>query len=147
MNYKQIIVKIWKRAGDYNEKKIDKLKDKYNVKFIEHDEYWTKCMFKDSKVEFTIPHDPNFEDYDLTGNALKFAQKHYDICQDTYEMVDKELEKEGFEKEDTDEYFAWYRKDGKMYSIPYYVEKKEDIDVSEERLSSVNEKTQKEKGK
>ncbi len=130
---KEIILEIWKKAGEYNEKEINKIKDKYGIKFIEHDEYWTKCIFKDSKVEFTIPHDPNFEDYDLTGNALIFAQKHYSICEDTFDMVDKELEKEGFEKEDTDEYFAWYRKGGKTYTIPYYVKKEEEIEVLEEK--------------
>ncbi len=125
----KLILQAWKNAADWNDEKIGALKKKYNVKMLQCDEAWTQYKFKDTGIEFYAPHDECYEDYDLTGDALKFSEKHYDINEETFNRVDKELEEKGFMEEDYDEYIKWWIKDKVRYSVAHYSKKEEDIET------------------
>ena len=131
---RDLILSIWKKASEFQKNKIEKLCKKYKVdkKIIEVDEGWTKYRFTESKVEFSIPNGDNYEDFDLTGNALKFAEKHNEIINETLSIVDNELKKKGFERYDQDEGYETFIKDNIEYSVSYYADKEEHITILQE---------------
>ncbi len=128
------ILEAWKKAREHNNKEIKKICKKYKVKekVIEYDEGYTTYAFENG-VEFTCPHDENYDDYDLTGDALKFAEKYNDINQESYHIANQEIQDVGFEEEDNDEYYKVWRKEGKIYSVTHYAKKEDDVEVSKEK--------------
>jgi len=132
MEEQKQILNVWKKAVENYEDKKKKLCKKYKVKIkpIEADEYYTIFQFENG-VQFTVPYDENYDDYDLTGDALKFAEKYNEIVQECYAEVDNNLEEFGFEKYDSDEFFNIWIKDNKEYYVVHYAKKEEDITVRE----------------
>ena len=132
-NNVKIILEAWKKAREHNDKEIKKICRRYKVeeKAVEYDEHFIIYRFKDSKVEFTVPYDENFGDYELTGDTLKFAQKFIDINETSYGIADNEIKEEGFEEWDDDVYSKVWRKDGKEYGVSHYAKKEEDIEILE----------------
>ena len=127
----KIILNVWKKASEYQDREIKKICKKYKVKFKSVQEEEDYCVYQfENGVEFSVPYSDNFEDYDLTGDALEFAERHYNICDKTFFRVEEELEKEGFVEWDSDIYFKIWKKDDKEYNVPNYVTKEEDIEVS-----------------
>ena len=137
---KQLILNIWKRAVEKSKEKEKKLCAKYKVKLkpIEAEEYYTIFEFENG-VQFTVPNDQDWEDYNLTGDALKFAMKYVDIIQDVYCETDKDLEKEGFEKVDSDECYAEWEKDELNYTVVHYADKEEDVEINKIKRFVKNE--------
>lgn len=127
---KQNILNIWKKAVERYKQREKKLCKKYKVKLkpVEADEYFTIYEFENG-VQFTIPFDENYGDYDLIGDALKFAEKYNEIIQDCYGEVDENLEEEGFIKMDSEEGFSSWEKDEKEYTITHYAKKEEDVNI------------------
>ncbi len=128
---KEIILGFWKKAVERYTERDKKLCDKYKVKSkpVDADEFYTVFEFRDNGVQFTVPQDENYEDYNLTGDALKFAEKYNEIVQDCYFEVDENMEKAGFDKEDHDEGYSLWLKESKEYEVNHYAKKEEDITI------------------
>lgn len=128
---KEKILKIWKKAVENYEKKEKKLCEKHKVKSkpFEADEHYTIFEFNNG-VQFTVPCDENYDDYDLTGDALKFAEQHNKNVQDCYYEVDKKMEEEGFIGMDMEEWYKTWEKDGKEYEVNHYAKKDGDVTIT-----------------
>lgn len=128
---KKIILEAWKKATDYNEKNINKLKSKYKVEMVESDEDIQTWKFTSNNVQFTFGWSSDFDDYELTGDALEFAEKHYEICDKTFCIVQEELKKNGFYEVDSDVWYYAYEKDDKNYTVPHFATEDTEIDVED----------------
>lgn len=138
---KQKILDIWKKAVENYENKKKKLCKKYKVKLkeVEVDESYAKFEFENG-IEFDVPYGEDFDDYDLTGDALNFAKRYNDIVQDCYYEVDENMEEIGFEKWDSDEWYNLWRKDGMEYEVNHYAKKEEDINILEVKTEHQKER-------
>ena len=67
---KEKILDTWKKAVERYECRKKELCEKYKIVLepVEVDEYYSVFKFENN-VEFTVCHDDNYEDYDLTGHA------------------------------------------------------------------------------
>jgi len=128
---KKLILEIWKKAKDYNELETNRLKAEYGTESVEFDEDYQTWKFKSNNVEFTFGWSDDFCDYELTGDALKFATEITRVNEKTYEIVDEEMTKNDFHETDSDIFYRTYEKyeDGKEYQVDNYAEKMEDIEV------------------
>ena len=133
MNEKQEILKIWKEASEWQENKFTELckEFKVNIKPVKVDAFYSIYAFENG-VQFTVPHDTSYDDGELTGDALKFAEKHYQINDETYSRVDDALEKHGYEKIDSDDCFSTYLKEGYEYFVNHYADEESDIEVEKD---------------
>ena len=128
---KEKILDTWTKSVERYELRKKELCQKYKVELepVEAEEYYTVFKFENG-VEFTVPFDENFGDYDLTGDALKFAEKYVEIIENCFDEVDEILEKDGFSKIDTDEYFSSWEKGEREYTVNHYAKEVKDIIVS-----------------
>ncbi len=127
---KEKILDTWKKAVERYECRKKELCKKYKVVVepVEVDEYYSVFKFEND-VEFTVTHDDNLDD-ELTGDALKFAEKYNEILENCFDEVDEILEQDGFSKVDTDEYFSSWSKGNREFTINHYAKEVEDIIVS-----------------
>ena len=126
------ILEIWKKARRNYDDKKRKLCKKYKIKFkeVDIDEYFSIFQFENG-VEFTVPFNENYDDYGLTGDALKFAEKYNEIIQDCFAEAGDGIKKEGFEEIDSDEYFNVYLKSDVEYCVNHYAKNEKDIEIND----------------
>ncbi len=125
---KKQILSFWQKATEYNTKEIAKLKEEYNVKFIDCDEDSTKFEHMDTSKMFQIATIGDWDE-DLNEEEQEFVDKYERINEDSFDIFEKEMKKAGYSEWDTDETASTWVKGDKQYYVPYYAKEIGEIDA------------------